>query len=225
MGVHQANKLVNSCSLCGLCERVCPEDFAVQDLCLTSRRSMLQRGKMPPSAHKFALQDMRFSTGNRFRLARHAPGRAESVRAFFPGCQLCASSPGTVERVYGHLVDMFPEGTGLMLGCCGAPVFWAGQEAAFGEVCGRLREDRERLGRPELILACSTCYRIFSEQLPRSRSPPPGRSSIPRTCRQGPGWLTSAAARGKRFASCGRRIAWRPSASTVRTPCSPGPGW
>jgi glutamate synthase (NADPH) small chain len=167
MGVHQANKLVNSCSLCGLCERVCPEDFAVQDLCLTSRRSMVQRGKMPPSAHEFALQDMRFSTGERFRLARHAPGRVESVRAFFPGCQLCASSPGMVERVYGHLVDIFPEGTGLMLGCCGAPAFWAGQEAAFGEVCGRLREDWERLGRPELILACSTCYRIFSEQLPQ----------------------------------------------------------
>ena len=42
MGPRQANKLVNSCSLCGLCERVCPEDFAVQDLCLQARRSMVR---------------------------------------------------------------------------------------------------------------------------------------------------------------------------------------
>ncbi len=167
MGVHQANKLVNSCSLCGLCERVCPEDFAVQDLCLASRRSMVRRGKMPPSAHEFALQDMRFSLSDRFHLVRHAPGRAESVRAFFPGCQLCASSPDTVVRLYDHLMASFPTGTGLMLGCCGAPAFWAGQETVFDEVCGQILDDWERLGRPELILACATCYRVFSQQLPQ----------------------------------------------------------
>jgi len=45
MGVRQANKLINSCSLCGLCETVCFHDFAMRDLCLTARQSMVRRGQ------------------------------------------------------------------------------------------------------------------------------------------------------------------------------------
>jgi len=167
MGMHQANKLVNSCSLCGLCERVCPEDFAVQDLCLQARRSMVRRGKMPPSAHEFALQDMRFSLSDRFRLARHAPGRSDSAHVFFPGCQLCASSPGQVRRVYAHLMEVLPGGVGLMLGCCGAPAFWAGREDEFRKVCEGFLGDWTALGQPRLLAACSTCFRMFSEHLPQ----------------------------------------------------------
>jgi glutamate synthase (NADPH/NADH) small chain len=167
MGMHQANQLINSCSLCGLCERVCPEDFAVQDLCLQARRRMVRRGKMPPSAHEFALQDMRFSLSERFRLARHAPGRTDSARVFFPGCQLCASAPGQVRRVYAHLMESLSGGVGLMLGCCGAPAFWAGREDEFRQVGEGLLKEWRVLGQPELILACSTCLRMFSEHLPQ----------------------------------------------------------
>jgi hypothetical protein len=153
--------------LCGLCERVCPEDFAVQDLCLEARRSMVRRGKMPPSAHEFALQDMRFSLSERFRLARHAPGRSDNAHIFFPGCQLCASAPGQVRRVYEYLMEVLSGGVGLMLGCCGAPAFWAGREDEFRSVCDGFLEDWKALGQPELIAACSTCFRMFSEHLPQ----------------------------------------------------------
>jgi glutamate synthase (NADPH) small chain len=167
MGMRQANMLVNSCSLCGLCERVCPEDFAVQDLCLQARRSMVRRGKMPPSAHEFALQDMRFSLSDRFHLACHAPGRSESTHVFFPGCQLCASNPAQVKQVYAHLVQTLPSGVGMMLSCCGAPAFWAGREDEFRSVCDGFLEDWKALGQPELIVACSTCFRLFSDHLPQ----------------------------------------------------------
>jgi glutamate synthase (NADPH/NADH) small chain len=167
MGMRQANKLVNSCSLCGLCERVCPEDFAMQDLCLQARRSMVARGKMPPAAHEFALQDMRFSQSERFRLVRHAPGRAESARIFFPGCQLCASSPELVQRVYAHLTESLPDGVGLMLGCCGAPAFWAGREDEFHRSGDDFLKDWTLLGQPRLIVACSTCFQMFTENLPQ----------------------------------------------------------
>lgn len=38
-GIHQANRMINSCSLCGLCARVCPEDFDMGRLCLEARRA------------------------------------------------------------------------------------------------------------------------------------------------------------------------------------------
>jgi glutamate synthase (NADPH) small chain len=167
MGVRQANKLVNSCSLCGLCERVCPEDFAMQDLCLQARQSMVRRGKMPPSAHEFTLQDMRFSQSERFRLARPAPGRMDSARIFFPGCQLCASSPDLVQKVYTYLTRSLPDGVGLMLGCCGAPAWWAGQEEEFQRVGADFLRDWTSLGKPRVIAACSTCFRMFFEHLPQ----------------------------------------------------------
>jgi glutamate synthase (NADPH/NADH) small chain len=165
LGTRHANKLINSCSLCGLCEEVCPNDFAMQDLCLEARRSMVRRGKMPPSAHEFTLLDLEFSRSARFALARHQPDHTASARVFFPGCQLCASSPDQVRRVYDHLCRSFRDGVGLILGCCGAPACWAGGEAGFQDDVAAFRDKWIGLGRPTVILACSTCYRMFKENL------------------------------------------------------------
>jgi glutamate synthase (NADPH/NADH) small chain len=165
MGTRQANKLINSCSLCGLCEEVCPHDFAMQDLCLEARRSMVRRGKMPPSAHEFTLLDMEFSRSDRFALVRHQPGHTASAHVFFPGCQLCASAPGQVRRIYDYLCRSFAGGTGLILGCCGAPAYWAGEEASFQKEVDAFRDKWVGLGRPKVILACSTCYKMFKQNL------------------------------------------------------------
>ncbi len=164
-GVKQANKLINSCSLCGLCERVCPEDFAMQNLCLEARRSMVQRGKMPPSAHEFALLDMEFSQGPRFSMARHEPGMPSSATMFFPGCQLCASSPDKVFQTYAYLREKLDGGVGLMLDCCAAPAFWSGREEPFHEALAALKQKWTDLGEPEIVVACSTCYRMFRDHL------------------------------------------------------------
>ena len=40
LGERKANRLINSCSLCGLCETVCPHDFAMQDLCLAALKKL-----------------------------------------------------------------------------------------------------------------------------------------------------------------------------------------
>lgn len=170
MGVRQANKMINSCSLCGLCERVCPEDFAMQDLCLTTRQSMVNRGTMPPSAHEFALLDMAFSKSDAFALARHAPddleGAGESAHLFFPGCQICASSPDKVFQVYEHLRNNLDGGVGLMLDCCSAPALWSGRDADFQEGIRAWAERWREMGEPRMIVACSTCYRVLSDHLP-----------------------------------------------------------
>lgn len=165
MGTRQANKLINSCSLCGLCQTVCPEDFAMQDLCLQARRSMVRRGKMPPSAHEFALLDMAFSQSEQFALARHEPGREESEHVFFPGCQLCGSAPEKVTQVYDHLRATLSGGIGLMLGCCAAPALWSGDQALFDKSLEGLEMQWRCLGKPRLILACSTCLKVFKEHL------------------------------------------------------------
>lgn len=166
MGVRQANRMVNSCSLCGLCTEVCPENFSMADVILDARQSMVRAGKMPPSAHDFALRDMAFSQSDAFTLARHQPGAQRSEFAFLPGCQLSASSPDHVASCYEHLRRSLPGGVGLILECCGAPARWAGNEEKFQSALRALHVAWSSLGEPRLITACSSCFKTIKDYLP-----------------------------------------------------------
>jgi Fe-S oxidoreductase len=166
MGVRKANRMVNSCTLCGLCTTVCPENFNMADVIVDARQSMVRTGKMPPSAHDFALRDMAFSQSEAFTLARHQPGFESSKTAFLPGCQLSASSPGHVASCYKHLGNTLSGGVGLILECCGAPARWAGNEEKFQQALRALEAAWCSLGRPRLITACSSCFKTLGEHLP-----------------------------------------------------------
>jgi Fe-S oxidoreductase len=172
MGVRNGNRMVNSCSLCGLCTAVCPEKFSMADVCLDARQSMVRKSKMPPSAHDFALRDMAFSQSEAFTLARHQPGFQSSQTAFFPGCQLSASSPGHVAASYEHLHNTLPGGVGLILQCCGAPARWAGDEEKFQAALRELDAAWSSLGQPRLITACSSCFKTLKEHLPHIQVEP-----------------------------------------------------
>ncbi len=167
LGNHAANLMVNSCSLCGLCTEVCPENFSMADLCLEARRDLVERNKMPVSAHWFALEDMAFSNSERFMLARHAPGRETSDFVFFPGCQLAGANPEQVIQVYGFLCSNHSRNTGLMLQCCAAPAHWAGDQPKTQAAIALIEQNWQQLGRPEMILACSSCMEMFTQYLPQ----------------------------------------------------------
>jgi glutamate synthase (NADPH/NADH) small chain len=166
MGIHHANKMINSCSLCGLCEEICPGNLNMGEVCQQARQMMVEKGKMPPSAHDFALRDMRFSSSEKFALTRHQPGYAASELVFYPGCQLAASSPQYVQQMYKFLCERLDGGVGLMLGCCGAPASWAGQEGLFEETMQSLENNWRVLGSPRIIAGCPTCYSLFNQHLP-----------------------------------------------------------
>jgi NADPH-dependent glutamate synthase beta subunit-like oxidoreductase len=164
-GERKSNQFINSCSLCGLCGEVCPEDLGMGPIVKNARQTMVAQGRMPPSAHDFALRDMAFSNGEKFALARVAPGAAVSQTVFSPGCQLAGSAPEQVERVYGYLREKLGN-VGLLLRCCGAPADWAGRADLFGESLAELRAELGKLGAARLIVACSSCYQVFKAHLP-----------------------------------------------------------
>ena len=165
-GARHANQLINSCSLCGLCGEVCPTYLDMGTICREARRIMVEQGRMPPSAHDFALSDMLFSNGEKFALVRNPPGTTASEYLFFPGCQLSGSAPERVEETYAYLRDALPGRVGLMLRCCGAPADWAGRVELFQDALTELRAGYIDLGSPCVILACSTCYQMFRMHLP-----------------------------------------------------------
>ncbi|NVO00494.1 MAG: NAD(P)-binding protein [Geobacteraceae bacterium] len=160
------NQFVNSCSNCGLCETVCPTSFNMGDLCLQARRTLNEQKLMPASFHEFALQDMAHSVGKRFAFASHEQGKNESAWLYFPSCQLCATSPVEVLSSYSYLRQRLSGGVGIMLGCCGAPAYWAGREQLFRETMAAVHSQLQQLGNPRIITACSTCKSLFNEHLP-----------------------------------------------------------
>ena len=167
MGTRYSNQFINSCALCGLCGEVCPTDVDMGAICKNARTQMVEQKRMPPSAHDFALRDMAFSNGDKFSLARNAPSTLNSAYVFFPGCQLSASSPEYVEQAYAFLTSAFPgEGVGLMLRCCGAPADWAGRMDLFAASQAEFQAYYEKLGKPKVILACSSCYQMFQSHHP-----------------------------------------------------------
>jgi Fe-S oxidoreductase len=162
-GSHQANTFINSCSLCGQCETLCPHDFSMADLCLQARQAMVREDRMPPSAHWFALEEMR-SAATEGALVLHASGRTESEILFFPGCQLAGIRPEQTLRLYDRLLELNPK-TGIWLDCCAAPAHWAGRENEFSEITGKLKEIWLEFGCPKVVTACSTCLKMYGEHL------------------------------------------------------------
>ena len=162
MGNHMANGLINACDECGQCKAACPEGFDYPDVCRIARRTMVETGKMPPSAHEFALLDQEFSNGEAF-LARPQPGYETCRYLFFPGCQAAAVSPRTVEITYRRLREELEGGTGLLLGCCGAISCWAAREELLQEALEKIRAAWESMGRPEILCACPTCLKNLRE--------------------------------------------------------------
>ncbi len=71
LGNRKANRQIDSCTLCGLCETICPNDLSMGEVCLEARRDMVETGHMPASHHEFALRDMAHSRSDAAAFARH----------------------------------------------------------------------------------------------------------------------------------------------------------
>lgn len=165
-GIKTAKNLINSCSLCGLCERLCPSDINMGEVCQSARETMWNKGSMPPATHDFPIKDMIFSNGPRAVLSKNQPGTESSDYIFFPGCQLSGMAPDHVVSAYKYLISNINGRVGILLGCCGAPAKWAGRQDLFLETLSELNKRREVLGKGIIITACSSCKKLLLEKLP-----------------------------------------------------------
>jgi Fe-S oxidoreductase len=196
LGTHFANEMINSCTECGLCEVQCPEGISMKNIIHEARESMVSRGKMPLSAHDFALKDMKFSNSDAFTLVRKQPSKEQAKNMFYypviafsqyarglykgsgktgylfyPGCQLSATHSEYIGDIYKHIVGTIKENdadhdVGLYLGCCGAPADWAGRQDLMQENVDKIKSVWEEMDKPIFILACSSCSSTFEKYLP-----------------------------------------------------------
>ena len=169
MRTRTANKMINSCTLCGLCAEVCPTDLDMGMVNREVRQTMVKTSKMPISAHDFALRDMTFSNSDRCSLTLKANSSSTCDFLLFTGCQLPASNPEYVPQIYQSLSSVLPN-LGVMLRCCGAPADWSGEEELFSQTMSEFKSQWLSLGKPVLVLACTSCLRMFRQHLPEIKS-------------------------------------------------------
>jgi Fe-S oxidoreductase len=152
-----------SCNICGYCKSVCPVQVNMGPLLQLSRSARMSAGIHPAALHDFWLREMDFATSE--GAFTSAPkGKETCEYLFYPGCQLGAFNPEHVLLAYETLSRSHD--IGVFLGCCGAPAYWAGDEARLQADIDLIRRQWSDLGKPTMVFACATCGTMFALFLP-----------------------------------------------------------
>jgi len=160
-----AIRLINMCTQCGRCNETCPGQIELGNMIKEARRVLHKIDRMPGAYHQFWVRDMEFANSSYAAIAKAAPGKTSCNYALFPGCHLGAANPLYVKRTYSALLKA-NSNTGLLLRCCSVPADWAGNEELHSQEIASLRADWEAIGKPTLIMVCSSCTKHFREYLP-----------------------------------------------------------
>lgn len=165
-GKHRTNpEIPYSCNICSLCEVRCPERLNVGKMCFEVRHQLVQEGLAPLQQHQPLKDAQNWNESEAFKLALPASTASETKRVFFPGCALSAYSPELVLKTYDYIQEKLP-GTGIILGCCGAPAYLIGEQARFQEIIDGIEADIIKMGATDIIVACPYCYYALKQYLP-----------------------------------------------------------
>jgi Fe-S oxidoreductase len=152
-----------SCNICGHCKEVCPVDVDIGELLQFSRADRTEQGKQVPAYHDYWLREFDWNrTEGAFASA--PPGKQTCDYAFFPGCKLGAANPEHVKKAYNYLQDRY--NAGIVLNCCGAPAYWAGDTERLSAHHNDLKNLWTDLGKPTFVFACAYCENVFRQFLP-----------------------------------------------------------
>lgn len=94
-----------------------------------------------------------------FRNYRHST----SGSVLFPGCNFPSFYPKTTQK----LIELLKEHAdmGVVLDCCGKPIFELGMEKESKAICDGLSKRLHQSGVTELVVLCPNCYAFLKEHL------------------------------------------------------------
>jgi fumarate reductase (CoM/CoB) subunit B len=151
-----------SCSLCGLCAEVCPENLNPSELFKEARKQAVDLGLIDTNDFNYLLPDRPYNVLAAYREAFAVTYEGlkldtESTEAFFPGCTLLTYSPLLTKGLYCELKKLYPEIT-VISDCCGLPLYQLGLEQRGADYVRNLLRKLDRLQVRQLVIACPNCY-------------------------------------------------------------------
>jgi uncharacterized membrane protein YdjX (TVP38/TMEM64 family)/Fe-S oxidoreductase len=147
------------CSLCRLCDAVCPVGLDPRALFLEMRRESVDRDGGAHSEHGGLLAYERRGMSRRFTWY----GLPEGCRTvFFPGCALPGTRPVRTRELFETLRGQDPS-LGIVFDCCGRISHDLGREAHFASMFSEMRDWLLEKGVREVLVACPNCHDMFRE--------------------------------------------------------------
>jgi len=147
------------CSLCRLCNAVCPFGVNPSGMFLEMRREAVDRSAGSFAEHAGLLAYERQGMSPRFTWYG-LPKDCQTV--FFPGCALPGTRPERTEQLYETLRRQDPN-MGIVLDCCGKISHDLGREAFFQTRFDDLKGYLLAQGVREVLVACPNCHSIFEQ--------------------------------------------------------------
>lgn len=158
-GLQSLRDMPFACSLCGLCESVCPVGLSPARILLEMRRRSAGHACAAYSRHARILQYEARGVSRRY--THYAlPRGCDTV--FFPGCTLSGARPETALRVFqclrSHIASL-----GIVLDCCTKPSHDLGRQEHFEAVFGEMKAYLVEHGVRTVLVACPSCYSVFRD--------------------------------------------------------------
>jgi len=149
--------LAFKCSLCHLCQAICPEQLDPASLFLELRREQVSSGTALLTRYRKLLNYEQRGTSRRFSWYALPSG---CVTIFFPGCSLPGSRPQQTLQSFALLQQQLP-GLGIVLDCCSKPAHDLGRQDYFLAMFGEMKRYLLDNGVKQVLVACPNCYQVF----------------------------------------------------------------
>lgn len=151
-------ELAFDCSLCGLCQAVCPRGLDAAGMFLAlRRRAVLETPHLLAPYRRILTYEARGVS----RLFSFYGLPRECDTVFFPGCTLSGTRPDQTLMAYQALQAVIP-GIGIVLNCCTKPSHDLGRQSHFETAFYELTDWLTRRGIRNILLACPSCHAVFS---------------------------------------------------------------
>lgn len=151
-----------SCSLCGLCEAVCPLSLSPKRMFFETRMKAVRNSEIPINDYRYMFPDRDLTVMsiyrelNGIRYDELNPNQ-ESAVVFFPGCTMLSYSPELTNAIFNNLALQYKELT-LLTDCCGMPLYQLGLESRGDNYVNALMTKLSKLKAEKVIVACPNCY-------------------------------------------------------------------
>ncbi|MCE1227217.1 MAG: (Fe-S)-binding protein [Geobacteraceae bacterium] len=145
------------CSLCGLCDAVCPEGLSPSAMFMAMRQEAVRNGLIDLKPYAPWLHYEKLGASPLFQRDLFPAG---CTTVFFPGCSLPGTRPDTVQGLY-RLLRTYDPAIGLVLDCCGKISHDLGLYERFTTIFKRLSTRLVNKGITRILTACPGCSKIL----------------------------------------------------------------
>ncbi len=147
------------CSLCGLCDAVCPVMLSPSAMFLSMRQEAFSQGIVDLKPYLPWINYEK--TGASFLFRRDfIPQGCKTI--FFPGCSLSGSRPDAVLALFNSVRQKEPS-AGMVLDCCGKISRDLGLVEQFKTIFARLSDRLRSKGVSCILSSCPGCSKVLNE--------------------------------------------------------------